>query len=105
MTSSSSRPRTRTTARMSVISVPDKDTIIKDLLTSLAEESEDNSELVDDLNALLRAKQDWEEHREHLQANVQRFAYYHDKAEKDHEITKELITSQAEVAELKAPRK
>lgn len=86
---------------MGVIPTQDKNSIIQELRIPLSLEQQNNEELVEILKVLQAEKHKLKEQRDHLQADVQRFAFYYEKAQREHEVTKEkLVTSQADVTEL-----
>lgn len=77
-----------------------KDSIIQELRISLSLEQQNNEELVEILKVLQAEKHKLKEQRDHLQADVQRFAFYYEK-DRENEVTKEkLVTSKADVTEL-----
>ncbi|XP_073149965.1 uncharacterized protein [Henckelia pumila] len=83
--------RTKVTARKNV--VRSKEQVIESLRTSLYVEQYEKEEMMEDMKKLKANKSEMEEHRDHLEADVERLAYYLDKEEKEHEETKKKLES------------
>lgn len=112
MTSSSSRPSTRRTSRMSTIprhmkklALSDHEIEISHFECQLYQERQEKEELIEVLEKLQKENREMKEHNEHLRTDVQRFAYYHNSAEEQLDVTKsKLKTAQDTIHELDSLR-
>lgn len=107
MASNSFQPFMRRTARMSIpqhmkkFSLSNLEIEIDQLECQLHQERHEKEELIEVLESLQNQNRELKEHNEHLHADVQRFAYYHNLAEEQLVVANDkLKTAQTMIQEL-----